>query len=256
MSARRIIYTALPGIPMVNPGDDLSELIDHALKEADLTLQSGDILVLAQKIVSKSENRYINLNDISPSERARDIALIVDKDARLVEVILSESQEILRQRKGVLIVVHRLGYIMANAGVDQSNIDHRDGVERVLLLPRDPDDTCRRLKTRLDAMSGCNIGVIINDSFGRPWRNGVTGVALGTAGIPSLHSLIGQPDLFGRPLRVSEIAVADELAAGASLVMGQADEGCPVVHVRGYVAKAAENSAQALIRPKHMDLFR
>ncbi len=256
MSARRITYTALPGIPLVKPGDDLAELVGHALEDADLTLESGDILVLAQKIVSKSENRYVDLNDITPSERAKDIAITVDKDPRLVEVILSESQDVLRQRKGVLITVHRLGYIMANAGVDQSNIDHRDGIERVLLLPRDPDDACRALKARLDARFGCGIGVIINDSFGRPWRNGVTGVALGAAGIPSLHSLIGQPDLFGRPLRVSEIAVADELAAGASLVMGQADEGSPVVHVRGYVAKATENSAQALIRPKHMDLFR
>ncbi len=256
MSARRITYTALPGIPLIEPGDDLAGFIGHALEDADLTLESGDIIVLAQKIVSKSENRYVDLNGIAPSERAKEIAVTVDKDARLVEIILSESQEVLRQRKGVLIVVHRLGYIMANAGVDQSNIDHRDGAERVLLLPRDPDESCRSLKARLDARFGCSIGVIVNDSFGRPWRNGVTGVALGAAGIPSLHSLIGQPDLFGRPLRVSEIAVADELAAGASLVMGQADEGCPVVHVRGYVATAGENSAQALIRPKHMDMFR
>lgn len=256
MGARRITYTALPGIPMIQPGDDLAEFIRLALQEADIILENGDVVVLAQKIVSKSEDRYVDLKDIAPSDRAKDIAEAVDKDPRLVEVILSESQEVLRQRKGVLIVVHRLGYIMANAGVDQSNIAHDDGAERVLLLPRDPDDACRRLKIKFDAMSGSNIGVIINDSFGRPWRNGVTGVALGAAGIPSLHSLIGQPDLFGRPLRVSEIAVADELAAGASLVMGQADEGCPVIHVRGYVAKADANPAQALIRPKHMDMFR
>ena len=256
MDPRRITYTALPGIPMIEPGDDLAEIVTEALRQSDIALESGDIIVIAQKIVSKSENRYVDLTTISPSGRARDIAAVVDKDPRHVETILSESQEVLRQRAGVLIVVHRLGFIMANAGIDQSNIEHSAGSERVLLLPFDPDGSCLRLKAHFDNAFGCETGVIVNDSFGRPWRNGVTGVALGAAGVPSLQSLIGKPDLFGRQLRVSEVAVADELAAAASLVMGQSDEGFPVVHVRGYASRAPERNAQALIRPKHLDMFR
>jgi coenzyme F420-0:L-glutamate ligase/coenzyme F420-1:gamma-L-glutamate ligase len=241
---------------MIAPGDDLADIVVLAMQRAGTAPESGDIVVIAQKIVSKSENRYVDLAQVAPSPRAREIAAVVDKDPRHVEVILSESQEVLRQRTGVLIVVHRLGFIMANAGVDQSNIAHASFAEPVLLLPLDPDGSCRRLKMQLDRAFGCEIGVIVNDSFGRPWRNGVTGVALGAAGVPSLQSLIGRPDLFGRPLRVSEVAVADELAAAASLIMGQADEGCPVVHIRGFQAQAPAVDAQALIRPKHMDMFR
>jgi coenzyme F420-0:L-glutamate ligase/coenzyme F420-1:gamma-L-glutamate ligase len=256
MAVRRITSTALAEIPLIAPGDDLAAIIIAALKRDNLSLQTGDVIVLAQKIVSKAEGRYVDLNTVTPSARAQEIAAEVNKDPRHVEVILSESTEVLRQRTGVLIVVHRLGFIMANAGVDQSNIDHVEGTEPVLLLPVDPDASCIRLKTRLDQTFNCSVGVVINDSFGRPWRNGVTGVALGAAGIPSLHSLVGSPDLFGRALRVSEVAVADELAATASLLMGQANEGCPVVHIRGFVTQAPDCNAQALIRPKHMDLFR
>ena len=253
---RRLCFEALSGIPEIRPGDALAPLIVGALAENGSALGSDSIVVVAQKIVSKSEGRFAWLDEVIPSDKARELAGITGKDARLVELTLSESTRVLRAVPGVLIVRHRLGYVMANAGIDMSNVPGEAGRERALLLPLDPDASAAALREALRLATGQAVGVIVSDSFGRPWRNGVTGVALGTAGIPSLHSLIGQPDLFGRPLRVSEIAVADELAAGASLVMGQADEGCPVVQVRGYVAKAAENSAQALIRPKHMDLFR
>jgi len=185
-----------------------------------------------------------------------EIARQTRKDSRMVELILSESKAIIAQKPGVLIVEHRLGCIMANAGIDQSNIDHADGHEYALLLPENPDQSCRQLKERFDAHFGTQVGVLINDSFGRPWRLGVTGVALGAAGLPSLISLIGEPDLFGRAMRVSEIAFADEIAAAASLSMAQTDAGKPVVHVSGLRWTSPENPADALIRPKHQDLFR
>jgi coenzyme F420-0:L-glutamate ligase/coenzyme F420-1:gamma-L-glutamate ligase len=256
MATPRITVSAVPGIPMIAPGDDLASAVAIGLQRTDIKPENGDVIVLAQKIVSKAEGCYVDLAKITPSPRAKDIAVVVDKDPRHVEVILSESCEVLRQRTGVLITVHRLGFIMANAGVDQSNIEHPEFSEPVLLLPKDPDGTCAKLKAQWDRHFGCSLGVIINDSFGRPWRMGVTGVALGAAGLPSLHSLVGEPDLFGRRMRVSEIAVADELAAAASLLMGQADEGLPVIHIRGYRSQAPARNAQALIRPKDMDLFR
>jgi coenzyme F420-0:L-glutamate ligase/coenzyme F420-1:gamma-L-glutamate ligase len=174
----------------------------------------------------------------------------------MVEVILSESTDIIRMRPGLVIAVHRLGFIMANAGVDQSNVAQNDGSMRALLLPQNPDASCDALKARLEKAFGVRLGIVINDSFGRPWRNGVVGVAIGAAGVPSVRNLIGSPDLFGRPLRVTEIAVADELASAASLVMGQAAEGVPVVHIRGARWEDAPLPASALVRPKHLDLFR
>ena len=253
--ARSITYTALPDIPLVQPGDDIAAIIIAGLKAADLVLQDGDIIVIAQKIISKSENRYVDLADLTPSAQARELAEITGKDARHIEAVLSESTEVLRAKKNVMIVAHRLGYVMANAGIDESNIAHGDG-SQVLLLPVDPDRSCAELKAALDRACHVSIGVIINDSFGRAWRNGVVGVALGAAGIPSLHNMIGSPDLFGRAMKVTEVAVADELAAAASLAMGQGAEGTPIVHVRGYSNAASENNAAALIRPKHMDMFR
>ncbi|MGL4556323.1 MAG: coenzyme F420-0:L-glutamate ligase, partial [Afipia sp.] len=169
---------------------------------------------------------------------------------------LSESDEIVRHRPNVMIVAHRLGFVMANAGIDQSNIEHVNGEERVLLLPRDPDGAAVQLKARFDAAFGARVGVIINDSFGRPWRNGVVGVALGAAGLPSLLDMIGEPDMFGRKMQMTEIAVADEIAAGASLLMGQAAEGLPVVIVRGLTFGAASRPASALVRPRERDMFR
>jgi coenzyme F420-0:L-glutamate ligase/coenzyme F420-1:gamma-L-glutamate ligase len=255
MEARTVTYTALSGIPLIEPGDDLCGIIADAIDAAGIVPQPGDTLVIAQKIVSKAEGRYVDLAKIEPSGRAREIAAKAGKDPRLVEVILAESTEVLRQHKDILIVVHRLGFVMANAGVDQSNIAPDDG-DRVLLLPKDPDASCATLKAAFDRTFGAEVAVVINDSFGRAWRNGVVGVALGAAGLPALRSLIGAPDLFGRPMRVTEVAIADELAAAASLLMGQADEGTPVVHVRGLRWDAAPTNAAALIRPKRMDLFR
>jgi coenzyme F420-0:L-glutamate ligase/coenzyme F420-1:gamma-L-glutamate ligase len=254
--AKSITYFAVPGLPLINPGDDLAALIVDALNAEQLQLVSGDIVVVAQKIASKAENRYVELKDVRPSEPAQTLADQIGKDPRYVEVVLSESAEVVRHRRNILIVAHRLGFVMANAGVDQSNIEHADGEERVLLLPRDPDGSAASLKARFDAAFATNVGVIINDSFGRPWRNGVVGVALGVAGLPSLLDMIGAPDLFGRPMQGTEIAVADEIAAGASLLMGQAAEGLPVVVVRGLTFDAAARPASALVRPRERDMFR
>ena len=254
--AKCITYFAVAGIPLIKPGDDLGQIIVDALKAEPLQLQPGDIVVIAQKIVSKAENRYVELKDVRPSQQAQTLADQIGKDPRYVEVVLSESVEVVRYRQNVLIVAHRLGFVMANAGIDQSNIRHVDGEERVLLLPRDPDGSAATLKARLDTAFDVDIGVIINDSFGRPWRNGVVGVALGVAGLPSLLDMIGQPDMFGRPMQMTEIAVADEIAAGASLLMGQAAEGLPVVVVRGLTFDAASRPASALVRPRERDMFR
>ena len=254
--AKSITYFAVPGIPLIHPGDDLAALIIDALKAEQLPLVSGDIVVIAQKVISKAEDRYVKLKDVRPSEQAQALADQTGKDPRYIEVVLSESAEVVKHRRNILIMAHRLGFVMANAGIDQSNIEHADGEERVLLLPRDPDGSAAALKARFDAAFGADVGVIINDSFGRPWRNGVVGVALGVAGLPSLLDMIGAPDLFGRPMQVTEIAVADEIAAGASLLMGQAAEGLPVVVVRGVKFDAAARPASALVRPRERDMFR
>jgi coenzyme F420-0:L-glutamate ligase / coenzyme F420-1:gamma-L-glutamate ligase len=249
-------YIALQGIPHVEPGDDLGMLIRQSLAQMACTLQRGDIIVIAQKIVSKAEGRYVRLSDVQPSYEAQVLAEKVGKDARFVEVVLGESEEIVKFGPNIIIAAHRLGFVMANAGIDQSNIEHRKGEERVLLLPRDPDGTARALKAALDPAAGLDLGVIINDSFGRPWRNGVVGVALGAAGVPSLLSQIGVPDIFGRAMRVTEIAIADEIASAASLLMGQAGQGLPIILVRGLKLQGAASPAAALARPKNQDMFR
>jgi coenzyme F420-0:L-glutamate ligase/coenzyme F420-1:gamma-L-glutamate ligase len=253
-SATRITYTGLPGIPLIRDGDDLPEIISAGLREAEIELVSGDVLVIAQKIVSKAEGQRATLSDFAPSTEAYRLADIVRKDPRHVEAILSESTEVIRANEGVLIVAHRLGFVMANAGIDQSNVG--DDPEAILMLPRDPDATCARLKAELELRHKVDMAVIINDSFGRPWRTGVVGMAIGVAGLPALHSLVGQLDLYGRALRITEVALADELAAAASLVMGQSAEALPVVHVRGFAATGERSNAAALIRPKERDLFR
>jgi coenzyme F420-0:L-glutamate ligase / coenzyme F420-1:gamma-L-glutamate ligase len=255
-SAPRIELVGVGGLPLVAPGDDLTELIVAALDRAELRPRAGDILVVAQKIVSKAENRFVDLGSIDPSDRAHRIAAVVDKDPRLVEVILAESKRIVRQARNLLITEHRLGYVMANAGIDQSNVGPPEGPERVLLLPSDPDQSAQTLRDRLSAHYDCALGVIINDSFGRAWRRGTVGVALGAAGIAALVDLRGRADLFGRALRVSMVGLADELAAAASLVMGQAAEALPVVLVRGGAWTQPPCPAGALIRPAPEDLFR
>lgn len=254
--AKSITYTALPDIPLIEPGDDLASIIAAALRRAAIEPRAGDVLVVAQKAVSKAEGRYLDLADVRPSARAREIAEATGKDDRLVEAILSESEEVLRIGRHVVIVAHRLGYVMANAGIDESNIPHPAGRAQVLLLPVDPDASAALLRSRLEEVFGTSLGVVVNDSFGRAWRHGVTGVALGAAGVPSLQNLVGEPDLFGRAMRVTEVAVADELAAGASLLMGQSDEGLPVIHVRGLGITAPSRPARDLVRDKAHDLFR
>jgi coenzyme F420-0:L-glutamate ligase/coenzyme F420-1:gamma-L-glutamate ligase len=256
MTATTVTITAVPGIPRIEPGDDLATILIDALRASRIELRDGDVVVVAQKIVSKAEGRYVELERVIPSQLALELAARLKKDARHVEVVLAESTEVVRTREGLLITEHRLGHVMANAGIDQSNIEHPGGEERVLLLPEDPDGSCARLKSALDAAFGATVGVVMNDSFGRPLRNGVVGVAVGAAGLPSLENLIGAPDLFGRPLRVTEVAFADEIASAASMVMGQADEGRPVVHVRGLAWSAAPRPAADLVRPKERDLFR
>lgn len=255
MLSSRVTLTGLGGLPLVEPGDRLAQLLAAELRRLAIVPQDRDILVVAQKIVSKSEGRFVDLRTVEPSPRAIQLAQETGKNARLVEVILSESTEVIRHKKDVLIVAHRQGYIMANAGVDQSNVGPGNG-ERVLLLPLDCDSSAASLKLDLDREFGVDFGIVINDSFGRPWRNGVIGVALGAAGIPSLQNLIGKPDLFDRKLRVTEIAIADELAAAGSLLMGQSDEGIPAVHIRGFTRDGATQPASVLVRPKEQDLFR
>jgi coenzyme F420-0:L-glutamate ligase/coenzyme F420-1:gamma-L-glutamate ligase len=254
--ANSVTYFAVPAIPLIAPGDKLAAIITSALKAAQFPLVANDVVVIAQKIVSKSENRYVRLKDVKPSAQALKLAEETGKDARYLEVVLSESEEIVRYRSNIVIAAHRLGYIMANAGIDQSNIEHANGEERVLLLPQNPDRSAAELKDAFDNAFNTDVGVIINDSFGRPWRNGVVGIALGAAGVPSLLDMIGAPDIFGRKLQVTEIAVADEIAAGASLLMGQAAERQPVVVVRGLSFSAAARPASALIRPRERDMFR
>jgi coenzyme F420-0:L-glutamate ligase/coenzyme F420-1:gamma-L-glutamate ligase len=253
---KSVTFVAVAGIPLIKPGDSLGSILIESLKAADLSIETGDVLVVAQKIVSKAEGRYVDLANVEPSRRAQDYARQTGKDPRFIEVVLSESTNVIRAAPNVLIVAHRLGFIMANAGIDQSNIEHSNGAERVLLLPKDPDGAAASLKATLDAAFATSCGVVINDSFGRPWRNGVAGVALGAAGVPSLVDMVGKPDMFGRKLQMTEIAVADEVAAGASLVMGQAAEGLPAVLVRGLDLVAPARPASALIREPAKDLFR
>jgi coenzyme F420-0:L-glutamate ligase/coenzyme F420-1:gamma-L-glutamate ligase len=247
---------ALTGLPLIKAGDDLVELIASSLKLNRVEPRAQDVLVVAQKIVSKAEGRMIDLATIEPSAKARMLAVEVDKDPRLVELILSESVRVVRVRRNVLIVEHRLGFIMANAGVDQSNVGPTDGAQRALLLPENPDRSAETLRNGLAAATGINLAVVINDSFGRAWRQGTAGVAIGAAGLPALIDLRGRPDLFGRTLEVSVIGFADEIAAAASLLMGQADEASPVVLIRGLRWSAPESTAASLIRPSNEDLFR
>ena len=256
MSAgRSLSLSALSGLPMVQPGDDLVALISTSLQRDGLELREGDVLVLAQKIVSKAEGRSVQLSTVVPSEEALALAQQVGKDARLVELILRESTEVVRHRRDVLIVEHRLGFIMANAGIDMSNVGQQAG-ETALLLPLDPDASCAALRAGLRTRWGVDIAVVINDSHGRAWRNGTVGVAIGAAGIAALLDMRGAPDLFGRPLLTTEVGLADELASAASLLMGQAAEGSPAVLVRGMTLTRREGNARELIRPRRLDLFR
>ncbi len=252
----RIEVIGVTGMSEIKPGDPLGKMIVAAAQSQDTPLEPEDILVVTQKIVSKAEGRVVDLGDVVASEPARELARAVDKDPRLVEVILGESSEVVRHRPGVLVVAHKLGLVMANAGIDRSNVAPPGDAEPVLLLPEDPDASAAALKARLDAHYRTSLAVIVNDSVGRAWRNGVVGIALGAAGLPALRDMIGRTDLFGRALEVTQTGFADEIAAAASLLMGQADEGLPAVLVRGLRWREPATDAGTLLRPKAQDLFR
>ena len=258
----KLTFIGIENIPMVEPGDDLVALIVDAVHQMGEEILDDDVLVVAQKIVSKSENRYLDLSTVEPTVEAEVLAVKVDKDPRKVQAILDESNEVVRTREGVLIVEQKLGFVQANAGIDQSNISHEGDDEDLicLLLPVDPDKSARGIRDGIQAHLGTNVGVIINDSLGRAWRNGTVGLAIGVAGFTALENYIGDSDLFGRELVVTVVGAADEMAAGASLVMGQTDQKTPVVLVRGYRPRDPDEPELAGVRPlirnKATDLFR
>lgn len=252
----KIELIALENFPLVQPGDDLCALILDNAKNNGISLRDGDVVVLAQKIVSKSENRYVDLKTITPSQQAIELAQKANKDPRAMEVLLGESREILKTRMNVVIVEHNNGYVHANAGIDHSNIKQVDGKELLLMLPKDPDASAKQLREQLKEKAGVNVSVVINDSFGRAWRIGVCGTCIGAAGFEVVDNKIGHQDLFGNILQITQVAVADEIAAAASLVMGQADEGRPVIIIRGLTLKPSAEGSKALLRKKEEDLFR
>ena len=253
-----LTLSPLQQIPLIRRDDHLADIIVTSLLATKIELQDKDILVIAQKIISKAEGRTVNLVTVTPTARAIELAKQTDKDPRVVELMLQESKEILRTRVGTIIVEHRLGFVCANAGIDHSNVAGAgDSAEEwVLLLPMEPDRSAEKIRQDIRARTGKNVGVLIIDSHGRAWRNGTVGVAIGIAGLPGLVDLRGTPDLFDFTLRVTQVGAADELAAAASLVMGQAAEGTPVVHVRGFPYPLREASLNELLRPKEQDLFR
>jgi len=261
-----LTFTPLPKIPLVHPGDDLVDLLMNSMQFAKVNLEDGDILVLAQKIVSKAENRLVNLTTVKPSKEAIELAGRVDKDPRLVELILEESNKVLRVRPGTIIVEHRLGFICANAGIDHSNVEPGESPDSekhagkfaqdwVLLLPENPDHSALEIRRKIKLATGNRIGVLIIDSHGRAWRLGTIGMTIGISGLPGLVDKRGWQDLFGYRLKITIVAAADELAAAASLVMGEAAEGTPAVHVRGFPYPLREGSLKELLRPKEQDLF-
>lgn len=257
-ASKKLVLTAVSGIPAIQEGDNLAKIIVDASAEAALTFEDGDVLVLAQKIVSKAEGRLVNLTTVTPSERAKSLAEYLDKRPELVELILSESSEVLRTRPGTIIVQHKGGFVCANAGIDHSNVKGPWGDDKdwVLLLPENSDESAARIRTDLEKLSGCKLGVLIIDSHGRAWRNGVVGISIGMSGMPGLVDMRGNEDMNAYKLRVTTIAAADELAAGASLLMGQANEGTPLVHVRGFPYPLRDGSVAELIRAKEKDMFR
>jgi len=244
----------VPGIPLIQPGDDLVEIIAAALARAGQTLNDGDIVCVAQKIISKAEHRQFRLADVKPGDAARALAAETDKEPALCQLILDESESILRKKPGVIIVRHRLGHVGANAGIDQSNIEHGNG-DGALLLPADPDASARRLRAGLCERLGVNVGVMITDSMNRPWRLGTIGGSIGVAGVEVLDDLRGGEDMFGRELKVSMVNRADSLAATATLLMGESVEGTPVVLIRGLAPVDTTQTTADMIRPAADDLF-
>jgi coenzyme F420-0:L-glutamate ligase/coenzyme F420-1:gamma-L-glutamate ligase len=266
-TATSLTLTALPFIPLVEQGDDLAAIALRGLAEAGIALEDGDVLVLAQKIVSKSEGRLVRLNDVTPTPRAIELAGQCGKDARFCEVVLWDTREVLRVREGLIVVETVHGWVCANAGIDRSNVAPRDGEEWLLRLPKDADRSARALRESLRVRTSRDVGIVVNDTHGRAWRNGAVGVAIGVAGLPAVEDLRGRSDLFGYHLQVTTVGLADQIASAASLLQGQADEGRPIVHARGVpisrgaftgdAGSESENgAAHDIVRDKETDLFR
>ncbi len=248
--AGEVRLRAIDGVPIIQPGDDLGRLLFDCLSGDGVTLADEDVIVVAQKIVSKAEGRMVSLADVSPSDAALELAAATDKDPRVVELILRESIAVVRQRRGLIVVRHRQGFVMANAGIDLSNVPPG----QAMLLPENIDASAARLKHQLDELSGRSIGVIVSDSMGRAWRRGIVGHALGVAGLEGLIDLRGEPDLYGREMESSEVAIADELAAAAAMLMGEGRESRPLVLIRG-VRVSGRQSGRQLLRDESEDLF-
>jgi len=256
---RKLEYIALPDFPEVKEGDLIAELIASLIAAYELRVEDGDVIVIAQKIISKSEGRKRNLENITPGKKALKLADITGKDPRFIELVLQESRKVIRAKENTLIVEHKNGFICANAGIDHSNMDNKKGLNsdnEVLLLPENPDESAKSIRTVLERIFHKTLGVLIIDSHGRAWRNGTVGIAIGLSGLPGLVDLRGKNDRAGYQLRITTVGAADELAAGASLLMGQSDEGCPVVLVKGFPYELRESSLSELIRPESQDLFR
>lgn len=251
-----VTMTAVPDLPDVQPGDDLVRLILHSTLAAGISLKDGDVLVIAHKVVSKSEGRLVNLADVNPGAQALQIAAQTDKDPRVVELILQESEEISRVRPGLIIVRHKLGFTSANAGIDRSNVAQEGDDETVVLLPEDPDGSAERMRQAVQEQSGAKVGIVIADSHGRPFRLGTVGVAIGVAALPALWDRRGEADLYGYKLEHTEVGTADEIASAASLLMGQAAEGTPLVLIRGLRLPPFSGRASDLVRPVEADLYR
>lgn len=253
-----LTLATLANFPMIQDGDNLADIILATLKADQINLKNGDVLVIAQKVISKAEGRRVDLQTVQVSAEAQALADKTDKDPRIVELILMESNKVLRHRPGLIVVEHKLGFVCANAGIDRSNVkqDEDSGDENVLLLPKDPDRSAQEVRLVLEKATEQRIGVLIIDSHGRAWRNGTVGISIGFSGLPGIVDLRGDPDLFGYELKVTQIAVVDELAAAASLMMGQADEGFPIVHVRGFPYPLREGAFSEIPRDLDSDLFR
>jgi coenzyme F420-0:L-glutamate ligase/coenzyme F420-1:gamma-L-glutamate ligase len=245
---------AVKNLPLITKGDNLAELICNAAKKQNTPIRERDVIVITHVAVSKAEGNVVNLDEVSPSERAKEIAQQTDKEPALVEVILRETKEIVRMRPNSLITETKSGIVCANAGVDRSNVE---GERNIVLLPKNPDASAKKIRQEIERLTGCDVAVIVSDTHGRPFRIGEINVAIGVAGIKPIRDRRGEKDLFGYVLRIKQTAVADELASAAELVIGQANEGVPVAIIRGYKYQATENaSATELTRPKEKDLFR
>lgn len=254
----KLTFTQLLNIPLIQERDNIAEILFHAIRRQFIELKDGDILAVTSKIISKSEGRMVNLNDVEPSDSALELGNETNRDPRLMELIIKESKEIVRASEQAIIVEHRLGFISANAGIDHSNVQGNYGNKEdwYLLLPLSPDNSAEKIRIFIKEKTGKDIGVIIIDSHGRPWRKGTVGVIIGTSRVPALIDLRGKTDLFGYRLQISEVAAGDELAAAASLMMGQADEKIPAVHVRGFPYQLGDSTIADILRPRNMDLFR